>query len=207
MIIVATPWAVRSQGSKPSVNRSGVPSNGAATQGIEKRWNEFGIWGGISLHIRDLEGRTSDAKFGTVGLRYGRVLLASKYLAFEWTIDAIPLAILSNTRTAPTQRRESVYAWGVTPVGLKFNFRRQHRVQPFFAAGAGFLDFSSDIPVDGAAQFNFTEEGGGGVQIVNGSRRAFMIGYKYQHISNASRSPINPGVDMQMIYAGFSIFR
>lgn len=48
---------------------------------------------------------------------------------------------------------------------------------------------------------------GGGIQIINSSRRAFTIGYKYQHISNGDRSPINPGVDVQLVYAGFSIFK
>jgi Lipid A 3-O-deacylase (PagL) len=37
--------------------------------------------------------------------------------------------------------------------------------------------------------------------------RSFTIGYKYNHISNGYRSSINPGVDLQMIFAGFSIFR
>jgi hypothetical protein len=59
----------------------------------------------------------------------------------------------------------------------------------------------------GAARVNFTFDFGGGVQIVRNSGRVITIGYKYQHISNSDRSPINPGVDVQMFYGGFSIFK
>ena len=185
--------------------------------GIQKRQNEFGVWGGISFDATTLIGKTPDARFGNIGLRYGRVLLASRIVAFEWTIDVVPVAILSNTRfvTLPdprggsifTQVRPSVYAWGAAPIGLKFNFRRKHRVQPFFHTTGGFLNFRRAIPEDNAARFNFTFDFAGGVQIVDANHRSFFIGYKYQHISNGYRAPINPGVDVQMIYAGFSIFK
>jgi hypothetical protein len=73
----------------------------APTEGIQKRWNEFVVWGGISFDATTLIGKTPDARFGNIGLRYGRVLAASKTVAFEWTIDAIPLSILSNKRHSP----------------------------------------------------------------------------------------------------------
>lgn len=193
-----------------------TPSAGS-NEGIQKGWNEFGVWGAISFDSTTLIGTTPGARFWNVGLRYGRVLAASKTVAFEWTIDAVPLAILTNDRFTLVpigsggflvqKTRKNVYAAGLSPIGLKFNFRRQHRVQPFASSTGGFLYFREDIPVDGAARFNFTYDFGGGVQIVNSSRRAFTVGYKYQHISNGGRSPINPGVDVQLVYAGFSIFK
>jgi hypothetical protein len=198
--------------SSTSSNSSPQSTSG----GIQKRWNEFGIWGGISFHSPTLIGKTPDARFGNVGLRYGRVLAASKTVAFEWTIDAVPVAILSNNRFTAvpsgsgftiTQSRKSVYGWGVAPIGLKFNFRRNCRVQPFGQATGGFLYFNEDVPVAGAARFNFTYDFSGGIQIVNSNRRAFTIGYKYEHISNGYRATFNPGVDVQMIFVGFSVFR
>jgi hypothetical protein len=188
----------------------------SSSEGIQKHWNEFGVWGGISFDATTLIGKTPDARFGNIGLRYGRVLKTSKTVAFEWTIDAIPVAVLSNSRfiVVPsgsgfifTQTRKSVYGWGAAPIGLKFNFRRNRRVQPFGQATGGFLYFNEQVPVSGAARFNFTFDFSGGVQIVNSTRRAFTIGYKYQHISNGYRANFNPGVDVQMIFAGFSVFR
>src|SRR5207244_8898735 len=175
----------------------------STSEGIQKRWNEFGIWGGISFDSPTLIGKTPDARFGNLGLRYGRVLAASKSVAFEWTIDAVPLSILSNNRLLPVfsgngftvyaPKRKSVYGWGAAPIGLKFNFRRNRRVQPFGHATGGFLYFSRQAPVDDSSRFNFTFDFSGGVQIVNSNRRSFTVGYKYKHTSNGNTGPFNPG--------------
>lgn len=200
-----------------SSTTTGAPQS--TTEGIQKRWNEFGFWGGISFDSPTSLGlgTTPNARFGNIGLRYGRVLAASKTVAFEWTIDAIPLSILSNKRftVVPngtggftlTQARKGVYGWGAAPIGWKLNFRRNRRVQPFGQATGGFLYFNEQVPVAGAARFNFTFDFSGGVQIVNSNRRAFTIGYRYEHISNGYRATFNPGVDVQMVFAGFSVFR
>jgi len=203
---------------QPNASSSSSSAGGpqSPSEGIQKHSNEFGVWGGLSFNAPTLIGKTPDARFGNIGLRYGRVLAASKTVAFEWTIDAIPVAILSNNRfiVVPsgtgfifTQTRKSVYAWGAAPIGLKFNFRRNRRVQPFGETTGGFLYFNEQVPVAGAARFNFTFDFSGGVQIVNSNRRAFTVGYKYQHISNGYRANFNPGVDVQMIFAGFSVFK
>ena len=195
---------------------SGSDDAPSQSEGIRKGDNEFGVWGGISFDSTTLIGKTPDARFGNIGLRYGRVLAATETVAFSWTIDAIPVAVLSNPRftVVPsgsgfvvTQSRKSVYAWGAAPIGLKFNFRRNRRVQPYGHATGGFLYFNEEVPLPGAARFNFTYDFAGGVQIVNSDRKAWTIGYKYQHISNGYRATLNPGVDVQMIFVGFSVFR
>lgn len=189
----------------------------ANSEGIQKGWNEFGIWGGMSFHAPTLIGKTPDARFGSLGLRYGRILAASENVAFEYTIDVVPVAVLSLKEFSAVpispgvfsiqETRETVYGAGASPIGLKVNFRRQKRVQPFAAATGGFLYFQEEVPIAGAARFNFTYDFSGGVQIVNSNRRSFTIGYKYQHISNGYRATFNPGIDVQMIYAGFSAFK
>lgn len=194
-----------------------VPDTAAQQAGSENRRNEFGVWGGISFDAPTWIGKTPDARFGNIGLRYGRVLAANDNLAFSWTIDAVPVAVLSVNRFTVVstgsgsfivqRSRDRTYAAGLSPIGLKLNFRRSQTLQPFASGSAGFLYFSKEVPVPGAARFNFTFDFGGGVQIVRNSGRAITIGYKYQHISNGDRSPINPGVDVQMFYGGFSIFK
>jgi len=196
---------------------SSTGASPSTTEGIQKRDNEWGIWGGISFNSPTLIGKTPNARFGNVGLRYGRVLAASKSVAFEWTIDAIPLAVFSGERDTSlvlpppggfiTRPRQTVYGAGAAPIGLKFNFRRNRRVQPFGHATGGFLYFSDQVPIAGSSQFNFTFDFSGGVQIVNSNRRSFTIGYKFQHISNGNNGFFNPGVDVQMVFAGFSIFK
>ena len=187
------------------------------TDSVENRRNEFGVWGGLSFHAPTLIGKTPDARFGNIGLRYGRVLAKNESLAFSWTIDVVPVAVLSVNRftIVPTgtgsftaqRTREHTYGAGLSPIGLKLNFRPTQTIQPFASGSGGFLYFSKDVPVPGAARFNFTYDFGGGIQIVRNSGRAITIGYKYNHISNGYHSPINPGVDVQMIYGGFSVFK
>ena len=174
--------------------------------------NEFGVWGAISFDATTWIGFTPDARFGNIGLRYSRVLAANQNVAFSWTIDAVPVAVLSVRRFIVTgsgvrRERDHTYGAGLSPIGLKLNFRRSQLVQPFANGTAGFLYFTKDVPQPGAAQFNFTFDFGGGVDFVKNSGRTISVGYKYQHISNGDRSPINPGVDVQMIYVGYSIRR
>jgi hypothetical protein len=77
--------------SNLSAQTSSTSSTGSQStaDGIQKHWNEWGIWGGISFDAPTLIGKIPSARFGEVGLRYGRVLAASRSVAFEWTIDAI----------------------------------------------------------------------------------------------------------------------
>src|ERR1043165_7072924 len=156
-------------------------SGSETTEGIQKRWNEWGVWGGISFDAPTLIGKTPSARFGNVGLPYGRVLAASKTVAFEWTIDAIPISILSNDSFTLVPSRsgfcsqkncKSVFGWGAAPIGLKFNFRRNRRVEPFGQATGGFIYFNEQVPITGAARFNFTFDFSGGLQIVNSNRHS-----------------------------------
>lgn len=205
---------VRCQTEESQATTSSEGVETTSSEGLQKRWNEFGVWGAISFNSPTRFGRTHNAIFGELGLRYGRVFAESKSVAFEWTIDAVPLAILSNDRFTPVstgtgaqKMRKSVYGAGFSPIGLKFNFRRQHRVQPFGSVTGGCRYFREDVPTPEARRLKFTADLSGGVQFINGSRRAFTIGYKYQHLSNGGRSPINPNFDVQMVYAGFSMFK
>ena len=214
--LLVTALSIAGQTSANKSTPSTAPSQ-STSEGIQKRDNEWGVWGGLSFNSPTLIGKTRDARLGNIGLRYGRVLAASKTVAFEWTIDAIPVAVLSNPRpeltlpppggfvTSPV--RHSVYGFGAAPIGLKFNFRRNRRVQPFGQATGGFLYFAEQVPIANASQFNFTFDFSGGVQIVNSNRRSFTVGYKYHHISNGNTGIFNPGVDVEMVFAGFSIFR
>jgi len=214
LLLIST--IVTAQEANDSSSNAGQ-SGQATSEGIEKRSNEWGVWGAVSFHSPTWIGKTPDARFANIGLRYGRILAASETVAFEWTVDVVPASFLSTRRftVVPTgnggftvtRTRKTVYGWGLAPIGLKFNFRRNRRVQPFANGTGGFLYFNEEVPVAGAARFNFTFDFGGGVQIVNSNHRAFTIGYKYTHISNGNRATLNPGVDLQMIYAGFSIFK
>jgi len=184
--------------------------------------NEFGVWGGASFNNPTLIGTTpSGRQLSVVGLRYSRTIWEPRNLSLRYTLDVIPVEVLGQPtyiNCAPSggspiycqTGRETVYGGGVNPIGLKLNFRRRSQWQPFGASTAGFAAFVHKVPYDipVGTQFNFTFDFQGGVQHFNSSRtRAWSIGYKYQHISNANRSSYNPGVDFNVIYIGYTFFR
>lgn len=193
---------------------------------LEKGMNEFGVWGGASFDSPTLIGSSENARFGLVAFRYARVLVAGNSVALKYTVDAVPLALLSyeRFRFVPqanpnvfqlVQARQSARAVGLTPIGFQLNFRRHQRVQPFAGTSGGFLYFTQPVPDERSslepnqrgAHFNFTADFGGGVQVLTKERRAYTFGYKYHHLSNGYRAPINPGFDSNLFYFGFSIFK
>lgn len=190
---------------------AGVQRAGGAF-GLEKSVNEFSVWGGGSFSSPTLIGKTAETRLATLGLRYARVLARGDNLALKYTIDAVPVAFLSypnnGTVAAPaSERRKTITGAGLSPVGFQLNFRRRERIQPFAQASGGFLYFGERVPDERGAQFNFTADFGGGVQWKTGARRAWTVGYRYQHISNGYRADVNPGFDSNLFYVGFSIFR
>jgi hypothetical protein len=91
---------------------------------------------------------------------------------------------------------------GLTPFGFKMFLLRADKLRVYGSAGAGFLVFSSAVPVYNSRRFNFTFEYGGGVEVPYASGGAVTIGYKFHHLSNAFTVPTNPGLDANVIYVG-----
>ncbi len=215
-----------SEGSSANVFPPNQAPSSSSTGAIETGANEFGVWGGGSFDSPTLIGSAEDARFAVAALRYARVLVAGRGLVFKYTVDAIPVATLfyDSYIAIPTgiasdyrieRRRKSIYAAGLAPIGLQLNFARRRRVQPFASGSVGFLYFKEVIPDNRSivfpdergAQFNYTADFGGGIQVFTRPRRALTFGYKYHHISNGFRAPVNPGFDSNLFYAGYSIFK
>lgn len=184
--------------------------------------NEFSVWGGFAPAVRVFEptgGRSWDSTFGIAALRYARRFNNSDWVNLKYTVDAVPLAILRypdrvNTPTlvgpggpvlAPVVRtRETRYAFGVSPVGLQANFRPRKKLQPFIGLSLGLLVFNKTTPNDFGTKLNFSTEGGAGVEYRLANKKGITVGYKFYHISNASRGVVNPGYDVQLLYLGYT---
>ncbi|HEV3467680.1 MAG TPA: acyloxyacyl hydrolase [Pyrinomonadaceae bacterium] len=199
------------------VEESGAAGAQAGVFGLERAANEFGVWGGGSWDSPTLIGRAEDARVALLGLRYARVLARGDNLALKYTLDAVPIAALSYRSEVPEplppsglvarRVRRNITGAGLSPVGFQLNFRRRERVQPFAQASGGFVYFAERVPLEGGAQFNFTADFGGGLQMKTGARRAWTLGYRYHHVSNGYRAQLNPGFDANLFYVGYSIFR
>lgn len=186
--------------------------------------NEFGVWAAYSFGSPDLYGSVSHQQLGVAASRYGRLIHAARIVAIEYTVDVEPVEISRQFKYVPCQTgsgggtssdyctdgHEWVYGGGISPIGWKFNFLPEHRWQPLFGTTGGLVFSVRPVPKDVplGTQFNFTFDFQFGVEHFNSSRtRAWTIAYKFQHISNASRSVVNPGVDLNMITLGYSFFK
>lgn len=185
--------------------------------------NEFGVWGGYSFDSPHVFGVTSDRRLGLVALRYARKWHTWNKVSLEYKVDVFPLVLVSQPKIVSTilpgpppetiytnSGREAVYGGGINPIGLRLNFLPQRRFEPFVESSIGFVMALRPIPFDvpGEDQFNFTFDFGAGFERFNSSRsRSWKFGYRYQHISNAYRSSINPGMDGNVIFFGYSFFK
>ena len=192
--------------------------------------NEFCIWGGGGPFNspRQIDNpntglpnnfftpdNTGGVRFGSIGLCYGRILSANNNFAFKYTFNATPVAVLSYrdvTRdfgipVPGSETRRNVFGAGLSPIGFQLYFRPQSRVKPFVNTSGGFIFFKDQVPRLNGAQFNFTYDFGGGVQVFRDARRAFTFGYKYQRLSNGGRALNNPSFDGHVFSFGYSIFR
>lgn len=183
-------------------------------QNDEPGKNELSIWGGYSpVSTVSLIGRTPDARFGIIALRYSRRFNNSDSVNLKYTADIIPAAFLNYPDFEVIRNPLSVepvhptkYAFGAAPLGLQINFRPRKKVQPFISATGGFLYFSQRTPNFGGTRFNFTADLGGGLEIRLKEKRSVVAGYKYHHISNAERGIANPGFDNNIFYVGYTFF-
>jgi hypothetical protein len=173
--------------------------------------NEFSMWGGFSPNSPNIIGVSQQRTLSTLGLRYSRALKHASFGTLKYTFDAIPLALIrqpvNHGSWEDYTHRESRYGAGLSPLGIQVNFHSHSRIQPFAEGNVGFLYFTRPTPYTTTTNFNFTFALGGGFQTFTSAHRAVSFGYKYHHLSNAFMTPINPGVDSNVFYVGYSLFR
>jgi len=198
-----------------------VPRARAQSAPLYPPGNEFSLWGGYSVGNSHVFGIESNRQLGVFALRYARTIYDKPRTSLQYTLDIVPVETVRQYSYEPCMiapnkygycpnGRETVYGGGVNPLGLKLNFVRAHRFQPYIASTAGFVASVRPVPVDipGGTQFNFTFNFQLGMELFNSSRnRSWRLGYQYQHISNAYRHDFNPGVDFHVIYLAYSFFK
>ncbi|MGC1686980.1 MAG: hypothetical protein WA734_15240, partial [Candidatus Acidiferrales bacterium] len=147
-------FSISAQGQDVPLNvPSTANSSSASSESTPTRAprNEFGVWGALSAGSPHVIGITGDVQLGQAAFRIGRILVDKPSFAFEWTIDVIPAeivrqpravdAIYVNSRIADyaLDGHQIVYGGGVNPIGLKFNFLREHQWQPVLASTGGIV--------------------------------------------------------------------
>jgi len=216
-IAFLTPQNCHGQGAIRIDASTGSGASGQAENGLEKNRNELGLWVAGSLGLPSALGGSRDRKIPLlIGFRYGRVLVAVRRLALEYTVDVVPVALVSGPKggfsnpgglPSPGGGRDYVYGAGVIPLGFKLFAAPEHRIKPYLTISSGPFFFTKDVPVPDSARFNFISTAGGGVQIFLSSRRAVSIEYRVGHLSNAGVGHLNPGFNSSTVHVGFSFFK
>lgn len=186
-----------------SAQEMGGPSVPARTP------NEIGVWGGGSVASSTMIGKWTDFDFGLLALRYARQLWGNDVVALDWTVDGIPMALLSLNRGGSPGNtggpKDTVYGAGIAPIGLRLAYEGFEGWRPYLASSVGFLMFTERVPATGT-KFNYTWEFGVGAQAFVTDDQAITLGYQFHHLSNAYSGETNPGFDSNILYAGWSIF-
>jgi hypothetical protein len=183
----------------------GPSATGAAARGP----NEIGLWGGGSVASATMIGQWTDFDFGMLAVRYARGLWRDGSFSLDWTVDGVPLALISLDRGGQPKQangpKEVVYGAGLAPIGLRLGYDAFGWWRPYFATNIGFLMFEERVPASGT-KFNYTWDFGLGAQVFVGDDQALTLGYDFKHISNAYSGEDNPGFDANLLYIGYSFF-
>jgi hypothetical protein len=116
----------------------------------------------------------------------------------QYSIEVIPVTIMSQS--------SMVYAAGLSPLQLRYNFTAGRRVIPFFEIGGAILASQEKVP-ENTSRINFLTFGGTGVHVFVAPKTDFQIGMRFQHISNAGIADFNPGINSLYFFLGLSRFR
>ncbi len=103
--------------------------------------------------------------------------------------------------------RQNTYAVAFAPLGARVTAFPRWRLQPSLAIDLGVVLAARDIPLDDAAQFNYTFALGPGIRLFANKRTSWRLEYLYRHISNAGEGDQNPGIDQGVVRLTVSLHR
>jgi hypothetical protein len=171
--------------------------------------HDFQFFAGYSPASATLIGTTTDRRFIVAGFGYSYRCWMWPSVSIAYSGELMPAAVLLQPGQYLPQfvPSHAVYGFAITPLGFTADFGRGHAVYPYLETNEGIIASSEPIPINvsGATGLNFLIDLGGGVRIKMGERHAISLGYKFLHISNGFTSAVNPGVDNNVFYAGFSL--
>ena len=117
--------------------------------------------------------------------------------------------MLDVTPLMQVRQPDVVWGWSVSPLFVRWNFppMGDEAARIFGEIAGGLLFTSAPVPIRTTTTFNFMDQAGFGLRIAENARRAWLVGYRFQHISNGGRVKPNPGAKFNFVYAGVSFLR
>lgn len=165
---------------------------------FEKGTLEFSVLGGTSLPTSLFRAK-SDHQLTMASFAIGRVMAGGPGKgSLELLLDVTPFF--------QVRQPNRVGGWSVAPLFVRWNFPRIGRARVFGEVSGSLLFTSAPVPAR-TTTFNFMDQAGFGVRFEENRSRAWLVGYRFQHISNGGRVKPNPGANFNFVYFGISFLR
>lgn len=168
-------------------------------EGIGKWLQEVGVFSGyITGDLKEKE----DLRIVPLGMRFGFDLKPfTKKFGFnpKGMLEMIYEPFINHI-IAPKSNVE---------LGLAFLFRYSYpltgKLYPYIEAGSG-LHYMTLQTREQSTQFNFIDQGGGGITYFLKKNLALDIGYRFRHISNAGIKEPNGGINANVYTVGLAYY-
>jgi hypothetical protein len=190
-----------------SLELAAQSGGGAGAEGgmrLQKGSVEVGLIVGTTLPISLFRAR-KDRHLTMGSLDVGRVMTQQRGRGplagnFEFLLEVSPLMVI--------HQPQHVFGLTASPLHMRWNFApwRARRLQAFAELSGGILYTNHAVPVR-TTDFNFIDQAGFGVRFATGQKRAWLAGYRLQHVSNGGRVSPNPGANFNFLYVGVTSLR
>lgn len=191
VVVVARP-AIAEQGGAAPAPDPRMP--------FEKGTIEISVLGGTSLPISLFRAK-SDHQLSMASFVIGRVMAGGPGKgSLELLADVTPFF--------QVRQPDLVRGWSVAPLFIRWNFPPigAGAARVFGEVSGSLLFTTAPVPVR-TTTFNFMDQAGFGVRFEESRGRAWLVGYRFQHISNAGRVKPNPGANFNFVYLGLSFLK
>jgi lipid A 3-O-deacylase len=191
MLQAGASWAQATPGAEPD-----------RAAGLQKGSVEIGAIGGFTLPVTWLRAH-SDRHITMASLDIGRIMTGDigdgpLSGSFEFLLELTPFFLL--------QQPAHTFGFTISPLHMRWNFASARRARVFAEASGGIVYTGQPLPAR-TTTFNFIDQAGFGVRIAETPRRAWLVGYRFQHVSNAGRVKPNPGANFNLVYGGVTFLR
>ena len=206
LALILAPTGAAAQGAvDPPASQPAAPASPAppdATGLFNVGTSEWMLTAGSAWGVQLFHSATGH-DYVTQTISWGRLLTGPRSSGalrgrFEWAFEVTPLYA--------QYRPSRAYGWGVAPLVWRWNFEPRGRYAPYAELAGGALWTSQPVP-ERTTTANFRAYTGAGVRILVAPRRAVVLSYRFEHISNGNRVDRNPGVNAHSIHFGYSILR
>jgi hypothetical protein len=187
---------------QPALADQGAPAQPVAEPRMpfEKGTIEVSVLGGVSLPVSLFRAK-SDHQLAMASVAIGRVMAGGPGKgSLELLLDVTPFFHV--------RQPDLVRGWSVAPLFVRWNFPAigDGAARVFAEVSGSLLFTTAPVPVR-TTTFNFMDQAGFGVRFEESRGRAWLVGYRFQHISNAGRVKPNPGANFNFVYLALSFLR